>query len=202
MLRHAKDLFGATISPSTENLTIAQQQRARRNALVALANLSDAFNRMLSEPKRRQTKVEKVHKFVVLSHTLISYIVTLAHYLKIKTDTYKVEYFIRISEDIHQYFTKAINYLEQDKQPHEAIRNKEALHELNDIVNKLLQKRKEEIKQGQLETPTKKALFDLKSIVDQFNLVYNVVGDITKIAKSMSINSEFDTSRQKVGETI
>ncbi len=36
------------------------------------------------------------------------------------------------------------------------IRNKEALHELTDTVNKLMQKRKEEIQQGQLETPTRK----------------------------------------------
>lgn len=172
----------------TEKVTSSQQRAARRNALVALANLSDAFNRMLSEPKRMQTEVENIHRFVVLSHILTSYIATLAHYLKIETDIYKAPDFVRASGEIQRHFTNAIGYLKQDKYAHEMTRNKEALHKLTDTVNKPMQKRKEEIQQGQLETPTTKDLFDLKSIADQFNLVYNVAADINKIAKSMTIN--------------
>jgi uncharacterized membrane protein (TIGR01666 family) len=187
MLTQAKNYFSVTADLLTGKLSISQQQLARKNALVALANLSDAFNRMLNEPKNRQTEVEKVHRFVVLSHVLTSYIATLAHYLKMKTDTYNKEEFIDVAEDIQQYLTNALGYLKQEDQALENIRSKDALHKLNDKVNKLLQKRKEEIQQGQLETKTKTTLFDLKSVVDQFNLIYNVVGDINKISRSMNI---------------
>lgn len=56
---------------------------------------------------------------------------------------------------------------------------------LNDRVNVLLQKRKQELEEGLLETSTRRPLFDLKSIVDQFNLIYNVAADINKTAKKM-----------------
>lgn len=186
-LVQAKNYFTVIAGSFSGTLNISQQQLARKEALVALANLSDAFNRMLSEPKSRQTDMEKVHRFVVLSHVLTSYIATLAHYLKMKTTAYDTKDFIKAAEDIEQYLTHAIACLNNDDPTPETIINKEALRQLNDKVNKLLQKRKEEIQQGQLETSTKTTLFDLKSVVDQLNLIYNVVGDINKISKSMSI---------------
>lgn len=51
---------------------------ARKEVFVKSANLSAAFERMTSEPKRRQKKVKDVHKFVVLNHILSSYIATIA----------------------------------------------------------------------------------------------------------------------------
>ncbi|RYZ18720.1 MAG: FUSC family protein, partial [Sphingobacteriales bacterium] len=40
----------------------------RKDSWVSLANLSDAFNRMLSEPKSKQTNIRHIHQFVVSSH--------------------------------------------------------------------------------------------------------------------------------------
>jgi uncharacterized membrane protein (TIGR01666 family) len=51
---------------------------ARKDVYVKSANLSSAFERMTSEPKRRQKKVKDIHKFVVLNHILSSYIATVA----------------------------------------------------------------------------------------------------------------------------
>lgn len=57
-----------------------QYKLSRKHAFVALANLSDAFGRMLSEPRRKQKKIEEMHQFVVSSQMLTSYIATLAYY--------------------------------------------------------------------------------------------------------------------------
>jgi len=51
---------------------------ARKDVFVKSANLSASFERMTSEPKRRQKNVKDVHKFVVLNHILSSYIATVA----------------------------------------------------------------------------------------------------------------------------
>ena len=61
--------------------TVQQYKLSRKHAFVALANLSDAFGRMLSEPQRQQKKITEMHQFVASSHMLTSYIATLAYYM-------------------------------------------------------------------------------------------------------------------------
>jgi uncharacterized membrane protein (TIGR01666 family) len=61
---------------------VQQYKLSRKHAFVALANLSDAFSRMLQEPRRQQKKIEEMHQFVVASQMLTSYIATLAYYEK------------------------------------------------------------------------------------------------------------------------
>ena len=186
MLTEAKKYFSVIAGAfSGENINRNDQQLARKNALVALANLSEAFNRMLSEPKSQQKGVELLHQFVVLNHTLTSYIATLAYYIHMETIPFESDDFIKVAEDIKQHFTNALSYIENEEIAREKIDNKESLRILNDRVNVLLQKRKQELEKGLLETSTRKPLFDLKSIADQFNLIYNVAADINKITKQL-----------------
>jgi uncharacterized membrane protein YccC len=49
---------------------------ARKNVYLHSANLSAAFQRMLSEPKNKQSNVSHVQEFVVLNHLLFSNIAT------------------------------------------------------------------------------------------------------------------------------
>ncbi|MDB5247419.1 MAG: hypothetical protein JWQ40_1813 [Segetibacter sp.] len=167
-------------------ITRSEQQVGRRNALVALANLSDAFNRMLSEPKSQQKETETLHQFVVLNHMLTSYIATLSHYLQMKTIPYTSEEFVKVAEDIQKYFTNAIGILEGSDNLDTLISYKDSLRHLNERANNLLQKRKQELKDGLMESATRQSLFDLKSIVDQFNLIYNVAVDINKVSQSLA----------------
>ncbi len=186
MLLEAKKYFSVIASTFSDKIVNpAVQQVARKNALVALANLSDTFNRMLSEPKTQQKGVEILHQFVVLNHTLTSYIATLSYYIQKEIIPYKSD-FKKVAEDIEQNFADAILYLNNREVIYDNIANKESLRILNDRANKLLQKRKQELEQGLLETSTRQQLFDLKSIVDQFNLIYNVAADISKIAQKLS----------------
>jgi uncharacterized membrane protein YccC len=51
---------------------------ARKEVYVSSANLSSAFQRMLSEPKSKQKNKREIHQFVVLNHILFSNIATIA----------------------------------------------------------------------------------------------------------------------------
>lgn len=51
---------------------------ARKDVYLQSANLSAAFQRMLSEPKSKQKGEKQIHQFVVLNHILFSNIATLA----------------------------------------------------------------------------------------------------------------------------
>ncbi len=78
-IAYFRDVAGAFVGRSS---TTQQYKPSRRHAFVALANLSDAFSRMLQEPRRQQKKIEEMHQFVVANQMLTSYIATLAYYEK------------------------------------------------------------------------------------------------------------------------
>lgn len=59
---------------------------ARKDVYLNSANLSAAFQRMLSEPKSKQKKEKDVHQFVVLNHILFSNIATVATTLLSRED--------------------------------------------------------------------------------------------------------------------
>jgi uncharacterized membrane protein (TIGR01666 family) len=67
----AETMTGADINTTDYKL-------ARKDVYVTSANISAAFERMTSEPKRKQRKSKDVHKFVVLNHILSSYLATVA----------------------------------------------------------------------------------------------------------------------------
>ncbi|WP_018611404.1 FUSC family membrane protein [Segetibacter koreensis] len=193
MLLEAKEYFSVIAAEfSGKTITPSAQKVARKNALVALANLSDAFNRMLSEPKTQQKGVEMLHQFVVLTHTLTSYIATLSYYIQMQIIPYNSDDFEKVIEDIEDNFTNAINCLNNKDVTIKNINEHDSLRILNERANALLQKRRNELEQGFLETSTRKQLFDLKSFVDQFNLIYNVAADLNKTTQKLapSLKSE------------
>ena len=76
-----------------KKVAIEDYKLARKNVYVHSANLSAAFQRMMSEPKRKQIKSKEVHKFVVLNHILSSFIATAASgLLTRKPQVYPPEY--------------------------------------------------------------------------------------------------------------
>lgn len=58
--------------------SMLEYKLARKEVYLNTANLSAAFQRMLSEPKSKQKKEKDVHQFVVLNHILFSNIATVA----------------------------------------------------------------------------------------------------------------------------
>ena len=61
-----------------EPVRLLDYKLVRKEVYVSSANLSSAFQRMLSEPKRTQKNSKLIHQFVVLNHILFSNIATLS----------------------------------------------------------------------------------------------------------------------------
>jgi len=86
---------------------------ARKNAFVALANLGDNFEKMLSEPAYKSGKTAYYHQFVSTSHTLTSYIASLSYYAQRAGNKYQNEAFEPLIENICEYFLQAIHITEK-----------------------------------------------------------------------------------------
>ena len=61
-----------------EKISLLEYKIARKEVYLASANLSAAFQRMLSEPKSKQSPRSQMQQFVVLNHILFSNIATIA----------------------------------------------------------------------------------------------------------------------------
>ncbi len=165
---------------------------ARREALIALANLSDAFTRMMTEPKRFRQGLKNVHRFVSLSHTVVSHITSLSYLLQTERNSFRSPDLVPVVENTRIFFKNAITALTigttELQKP-----DGTALKQINEKVQQLLDQRKVEIQQGELETPAKKQLVETKSVTDQFNFIYSNAAAIYKI----SSRHDSDTSADK-----
>lgn len=159
---------------------------ARKSALVGLANLSDAFNRMLSEPRSKQKDIQMLHKFVVLNHMLASHIATLATYIATKSAAHHTQNIDAIIKDIHASLTNSISMLEQEGTPQVTLQ-KDALRLLNAKASGLLEKRQQELQEGVHDSDTRKELTEVKPVIDQFNFIYNITIDINKISSTIEV---------------
>ncbi len=157
---------------------------ARKDSLVSLANMSDAFNRMLTEPKSKQKNVHLVHQFVVSGHMLTSHIATLSYY----AENLRQEF---ILADYKPLIVLSTEYLEAAAEllagniSSPITKESSQVHLLENKINTLMHTRQEELKRGQLESDTKKTLSDFKSITDQFYFIYKVSNDLYKISGKM-----------------
>ena len=166
---------------TTENTFDKEELKLlRQQALTALANNSDAFNRMLSEPKRFQKNVDQLYRFVVLNHILTSHFSALSFYLKENKTIFKSTIFLPV-------ITNTINNLEitNDLLAGKPIAaSPENILDIKEHFTKeteqLLAQRKTEISQRNLETSTKTKLVETKSIIDQFTFINTVSLDIRK----------------------
>ncbi len=180
------DISGVFIGKS---FTITQYKLSRKNAFVSLANLSDAFTRMLSEPKSKQKNSKLIHQFVVLNHMLVSHIATLSYYVKPLADKYKSDDFIPVSNyTIAQL--KDAKAIINGKEVNEETNPKTKAHMLDRRVNELMEKRRDELQHGFTDTETRKTLSEFKSIVDQFNFIVKITADIKKMCIQMEEEEE------------
>jgi uncharacterized membrane protein YccC len=174
----ARPFAGADI-PKTGEL-----KKTRKDVLTGLANLTDAFTQMLSEPKRFQKSTETIHQFVVLNHTLVSHLATLSYYLNVKKNKFNSVELFPVIENTVQYFNNAIHHLEQRRELIVPV-DKITSNKLNELTDQLLDKRKKEISVGLLETETKTQLVNVKSVTDQFNYILNIAAEIYKSCRDL-----------------
>lgn len=160
-------------------------RETRKNAWVSLANVTDAFNRMLSEPRSKRKDSKEIHRFVVSAHMLVSHLATLTYY----ADSLKPEY---ISSDYEPLIRATLSelkvaqqysinpYYEPPKKPED---NPQLL--LDKRVNGLMLIRQQQLERGQLETADKTYLSTFKSIADQFYFIYKTSQDLQGICRKL-----------------
>ena len=150
---------------------------SRKNAFVALANLSDAFTRMLAEPKSKQKNIKPLHQFVVLNHMLTSHIATLSYYVKPLAEKFASHDFMPLIHNTTAHLEEAEKIIAET--PGETVVPENLTHNaIQQHLQHLLQARRKELQAGILQSETQKKLTEFKPIADQFNFIDNIATDI------------------------
>ncbi|HWB25026.1 MAG TPA: FUSC family membrane protein [Chitinophagaceae bacterium] len=153
---------------------------ARKEAFVRLANLGDNFQRMISEPKNRQPKLELYHQFVVTSYTLTSNIAALSYYAQRTQQSYVSADFEPLIAEVNTHFDKALAIVENERPA--AVDAPEAGLSINMRVQQLLDQRKKELITGRQDNMgVRNTLSDLKTITDQFYMISDITEEQSKI---------------------
>jgi len=154
---------------------------ARKNAFVALANLNDNFQKMLSEPRSKQQNMEYYHQFVASSYMLTVHIATLSSLFARAPDNFRRNDFEPLAHNINEKFKRATHLVQHrvDK----PIISKRA--PITSKVQALLQQRQQEIESGfkEVQSDARITLRELKSITDEFQTIDSIVGDEIRILK-------------------
>ncbi|WP_124643053.1 MULTISPECIES: FUSC family protein [Amniculibacterium] len=75
-----------------QSVPTQEYKMRRKDAIISLANLSDNFQRMLSDPKNQKKKMETVLEFVNTSHLLTAYIASLSQYYDSKKQFTEIDF--------------------------------------------------------------------------------------------------------------
>lgn len=160
---------------------------SRKNAIIDLANLSDNFQRMISDPKNQQRKLETVHQFVTTTHLITAYTASLSQYAKSGHDFPEIDFQnwkIKISAELLR--TSSLLF-HQDLDEKTRI---ESHIKPEDQVFDLLEKRKAELENQAISderTFTVSHLTEIKNIRELLELIYDVAKDQRKIIEEYLI---------------
>ncbi|MCW3118166.1 MAG: hypothetical protein JWM28_2248, partial [Chitinophagaceae bacterium] len=170
-------------------VSMEEYKKSRQHAFVALANLGDAFSRMLEEPKFRQYNSQQIHRFVVLNHTLTSHIATLAHYVMPLSVKYASEDFNSIIRADIAQLESALDTLKgiNANEIAESTSENAVSHKINERLKDMLYKRKQELNEKIFDTETRQSLGELKPVVDQFNLISSIAVDLKKLSREIKV---------------
>jgi len=160
---------------------------SRKNAIIDLANLSDNFQRMISDPKNQQRKLETVHQFVTTTHLITAYTASLSQYAKSGHDFPEIDFQnwkIKISAELLR--TSSLLFQQDlDEQNKFDSRIKPEDH-----VSDLLEKRKAELENQAISDDrifTVSHLTEIKNIKELLELIYDVAKDQRKIIEEYLI---------------
>jgi uncharacterized membrane protein YccC len=157
---------------------------SRKDAFVALANLSDNFQRMLSDPKNQQPNLPLYHQFVSANYMLTSHIASLSSYAQQFGTVYADTDFQPLINIIDRTFESIDRTDEENTElPPAELQSTPIIKK----VGRLLEQRKKDLEQGLETTPaeTRKILSELTTIIDQFRLINALTGDIAKILREI-----------------
>ncbi|WP_312296415.1 FUSC family membrane protein [Chryseobacterium sp.] len=155
----------------------------RKNAIISLANLSDNFQRMISDPKNQQKKLEVVHQFVATSHLVTAYTASLSQYAKSNEQYPEIDaesWSRKIEAEMQQTST-----LLNGNDVTETLKMESRLEPEDSSIEDMLLKRKTEIEENEIvdrRDPDKIShLTELKNIHDILELIYDVAKEQRKV---------------------
>ncbi|UFK97362.1 FUSC family protein [Kaistella faecalis] len=180
-----------------ESIGIQDYKLKRKDAIIDLANLSDNFQRMISDPKNQQKKMEHVHQFVNTAHLITAYIASFSQYSKTAKDYPEID-FDSWTRKISAELLRTSLILEQKKF------NRAIVEESNlkpeDSVGKLLEKRKKEISESEIinrRDPNRiTRLTELKNLSEILELIYDVAKEQRKGAEKLDPELQSTIVRQ------
>ena len=166
-----------------ENFNLEDYKVKRKNAIISLANLSDNFQRMISDPKNQQKKLEVVHQFVATSHLITAYTASLSQYAKSNQEYPEIDS-ESWSKKIESEMNQISAILNGEKIP-EALRMESRLEPEDSSIEDMLHKRKTELLEKEhfdTRDPDKIShLTELKNIHDILELIYDVAKEQRKV---------------------
>lgn len=180
-----------------ESMGTQDYKLSRKNAIIDLANLSDNFQRMLSDPKNQQKKLEHLHQFVITSHLITAYIASFSQY-SVNAENYAEIDFnswdLKISAELQR-----TNLLLNQKSADQNILLESKL-EPDDSVEKLLENRKKELQENEFfdrRDPNKIShLTELKNLKEILELIYDVAKEQRKVAENLDPELQSTIVRQ------
>ncbi len=157
---------------------------ARKDAIINLANLSDNFQRMLSDPKNQQQKMEIVHQFVTTAHLIAAYSASLSQYesvdsfsgIDVEAWNRKISAELLLTEQLLKNQNAELDNLKQQTKIHP-----------KDRVDELLNIRKTEIEEQEFfdrrDPNSITKLTELKNIHELLELLSDVAHEQRKVAE-------------------
>lgn len=182
--------FETVVARLTLGTTSDEQYRIRRkDAVISLANLSDNFQRMLSDPKNQQNKMTVVHQFVNTSHLVTAYTASLAQHGNTQNIFKEIDW-SGWQRKITAELDKTQRYFDEEQAPQESF--KQIIP--NDEVEELLQLRKSEIEAQSdpvfADQNSISRLAALRNIREILELLYDVVHEQRRVIENFYKISE------------
>ncbi|MBD8084408.1 FUSC family protein [Chryseobacterium caseinilyticum] len=169
-----------------EDFDIEDYKVKRKNAIISLANLSDNFQRMITDPKNQRKKLEVVHQFVATSHLITAYTASLSQYSKKEkkyTEIDSESWTKKIEAEMNQ-----VSVLLNGEKIPETLRMDSRLEPEDSSIEDLLSKRKTELLENEhydTRDPNKIShLTELKNIHDVLELIYDVAKEQRKVIET------------------
>lgn len=147
-------------------------QRSRKDAFVALANLSEAFSQMLSEPKSKRVNSNKYQELVVLCHMLSSHIASLSYFSKTIDVAAGAGNFKNIIDQINRQLKTAAGSISPGSLDEE--------NNIGQLENPVVSKIPEEAPAIGMEFKK------LQPVNEQFYLIEKITKDIQKICRQVA----------------
>ena len=169
-----------------EKVETQTYKMTRKDAVVSLANLSDNFQRMLSDPKDQQKNLEFVHQFVTTAHLFTAYSASLSQYANENKVFAEIDFSSwqrKIDREVHH----TLSILKNENIGKDEF-NKKIIPD--DMVTEMLEKRKEEIAQKEIydyRDPKKISyLTEIKTLKELLELIYNEAKKQRKIVQNIT----------------